>query len=126
MRWDVAQGEALGRHTRPETGVLDWLEAFAIHVRTPGTANPKQQVVPSVAVEYTMRWNMDFAVDHCRSCWKFAQRLAPMWDVMQSETLRPGVLDQWVAVVPNVRLVIPNRIDVDHTVPSVVAMLSLL
>ena len=123
----VAQSEGLGPeswHTRPETGVPD--QRLAAFARTPvdDTENPKQQLVPSVA-EHTLCWN--FAFDHCRSCWKLAQRRAPMrWDVAQSEALRPeaGVLDQWVAVIPSVRLVIPNCV-VDHMAPSL-PMLSLI
>ena len=92
------------------------LAAFA---RTPvnDAANP---MVPSVA-EHTMRWK--FAVDHWRSCWLTQRRPPLRLDVAQTEALRPeaGVL----AVMPNVRLVIPNRIDMDHTAPSL-SMLSLM
>ena len=93
----MAQGEVLGPESwhRPESGVLD--QRLAAFARTPvDTANP-QQMVSSVAV------------GHCRSC------LSPETEVFE----------QWMAVVANVRLVIPNRVDVDHTAPGI-PMLSLM
>ena len=51
----VGQSEAPG----PDSW-RDRLPAFVIYVRLPDAAKPKQHVV---ALEHTMHWNVNFAVD---------------------------------------------------------------